>query len=127
MPVRRKRSRRKIANRITDEEFERMHRWLSPLPTLWQRWKDAGGLDKADRNVRCRNDADLAAAIDYLDALARCTTDDERAAVQLRWPEISQARAIFDADTRTSHCGREAQMAVGHQPPPRLASGTNDL
>ena len=75
-----------------------MLRWFSPLPTPWQRWKDAGGLDKADRDEQCRNDAAVAAAVDYLDALAHCTTDDERAAVQQRWPEIYEARAIFDAD-----------------------------
>ena len=98
MPVRRKGSRRNRARQIPEEELERMLRWLSPLPTPWQRWKDAGGLDKADRNEQCGNGADVAAAVDYLDALARCNTDRERATVQRRWPEISEARAIFDAD-----------------------------
>ena len=36
--------------------------------------------------------------MDYLDALANCTTDDERMVVQRRWPEISEARAIFNAN-----------------------------
>ena len=98
MPMRRKGSRRKSTTRVTEEQFDRMLRWLSPLPTPWQRWKDAGGLDKADRAAKCKNDASVAAAVDYLDALACCTTDKEQAVVQQRWPHIAEARAIFDAN-----------------------------
>jgi hypothetical protein len=69
------------------------------LPNPWQRWKDAADLAKVDRNERHGKDADVVAAADYLDALARCTTDDEQAEVRERWPEISQASDIFVADS----------------------------
>jgi hypothetical protein len=98
MPARRNGSRKNSAKRLAEEEFDEAMRWLSPLPNFARRWEEAARLVKVKPGERQCNDAAVAAAAEYLDALARCTTDHERAAVQRQSPEITEARAIFDAD-----------------------------
>ena len=76
-----------------------MLRWLSPLPTPWQRWKDAGVLAVTNRNEWNTADTAIVAAAEFIRAFAACATDEERAGVQTKWPTISQAKAIFDCES----------------------------
>jgi hypothetical protein len=96
MPVRNG-SRRAASQQITEEQFAEAIRWLDPLPSPARRWEQAARLAKLKRSQRHCDNPDVAAAAEYLAALACCTTGKQRAAVQQRWPEISQASAIFQA------------------------------
>jgi hypothetical protein len=95
---RRKVSRTNKATRALEKTFDRGIRALAPLPKPWRRWEAATNLARGKPTEHQPTDLAVVAATKYLRALASCATDDERVAVETRWPVISQAKAIFERD-----------------------------
>ena len=88
-------ARRSATQRITEEDLAEAERWLNPLPSSVWRWEEAARLAKLKPSERHCDDPDMTAAAEYLAALACCTTGEQRAAVQRRWPSIIRANDIF--------------------------------
>jgi hypothetical protein len=81
------------------ESFDRAMRWLAPLPPPHHRWIAATKVATAGAdNLDLVDDPAVVEAVKYVRALGACTTDDESAAVQVRWPAIRTAQAIFEGD-----------------------------
>jgi hypothetical protein len=83
-----------------DESFDRTLRWLAPLPAPDRRWRAALRLAAKPRSAKRRSaNRVVAEAVEYLRAVANCATDGERAAAAEKWSAISQALAVFQANS----------------------------
>ena len=80
------------------QSFDTMMRWMNPLPAPDRRWQAALDLAAKPQSSRRSPGAAVADAVEYLRAMAACTTDAERAAVQERWPAINEAHQLFTQD-----------------------------
>jgi hypothetical protein len=94
---------------MAEEAFRQQHdammRWLDPLPPPHCGWLAASELARAAHGEPDTADPALVEAANYIQALAACTTDDERVAVKTRWPAIAAAQQIFE-------CGRPRQWEL---------------
>ncbi len=81
------------------QSFDAMTRWMGPLAPPDRHWQAALDLAANPQSAELETvNPNVATAVEYLRAEAACATDAERAAVQVRWPALSQAHALFKLD-----------------------------